>query len=82
MLLFGISMILDTLDYGDGADVEIVGLFIILLPSEYFEAFYWMMLMRSSDYEGKRQGNRVVSLGEIPYFDALSKSRRQALGEA
>ncbi|KAI3154229.1 hypothetical protein CBS147325_1321 [Penicillium roqueforti] len=32
-------------------------------------------------YNGKRQGNRVVSLGEIPYFDPLSKSRRQALAE-
>ncbi|GAD94720.1 hypothetical protein AN2198.2 [Paecilomyces variotii No. 5] len=33
----------------------------------------------TNDYEGKRQGNRVVSLGEIPYFDPASKSRRQAL---
>ncbi|KAJ6133555.1 hypothetical protein N7471_008770 [Penicillium samsonianum] len=35
----------------------------------------------TNDYGGKRQGNRVVSLGEIPYFDPLSKSRRQALAE-
>ncbi|CAI7616195.1 unnamed protein product [Penicillium glandicola] len=35
----------------------------------------------TNDYDGKRQGNRVVSLGEIPYFDPLSKSRRQALAE-
>ena len=39
------------------------------------------MLIQDSDYDGKRQGNRVVSLGEIPYFDPLSKSRRQALAE-
>ncbi|KAK3365554.1 hypothetical protein B0T24DRAFT_392898 [Lasiosphaeria ovina] len=32
------------------------------------------------DYAGKRQGNRVVSLGEKPYFDPNSKSRREALG--
>lgn len=35
-----------------------------------------------SDYAGKRQGNRVVSLGEKPYFDPNSKSRREALGLA
>ncbi|CAI7641719.1 unnamed protein product [Penicillium palitans] len=35
----------------------------------------------TNDYGGKRQGNRVVSLGEIPYFDPLSKSRREALAE-
>ncbi|KAH0847239.1 hypothetical protein AYO21_10857 [Fonsecaea monophora] len=34
----------------------------------------------TNDYEGKRQGNRVVSLGERPYFDPNSVSRRQALG--
>ncbi|ODQ54688.1 taurine catabolism dioxygenase [Saitoella complicata NRRL Y-17804] len=33
------------------------------------------------DYGGKRQGNRVVALGERPYFDPASKSRREALGE-
>ncbi|KAK7047770.1 hypothetical protein VNI00_006098 [Paramarasmius palmivorus] len=32
------------------------------------------------DYEGHRQGNRVVSIGEKPYFDPKSKSRRAALG--
>src|SRR3569833_1564347 len=32
-----------------------------------------------SDYAGKRQGNRVVSLGEKPYFDPQSVSRREAL---
>jgi len=32
------------------------------------------------DYSTKRQGNRVVSLGEKPYFDPASKSRREALG--
>ncbi|GBE89165.1 Putative alpha-ketoglutarate-dependent sulfonate [Sparassis crispa] len=31
------------------------------------------------DYEGKREGNRVVSLGERPFFDPSSKSRREAL---
>ncbi|KAF4995057.1 hypothetical protein FDECE_12912 [Fusarium decemcellulare] len=33
----------------------------------------------TNDYIGKRQGNRVVSLGEKPYFDPASKSRREAL---
>ncbi|KAJ7472035.1 hypothetical protein FB451DRAFT_1134900 [Mycena latifolia] len=33
-----------------------------------------------NDYEGLRQGNRVVSLGEKPYFDPNSQSRRKALG--
>ncbi|RAO67585.1 uncharacterized protein BHQ10_003597 [Talaromyces amestolkiae] len=33
----------------------------------------------TNDYEGKRQGNRVVSLGEIPYYDPASVSRREAL---
>ncbi|KAJ7865295.1 taurine catabolism dioxygenase [Mycena olivaceomarginata] len=32
------------------------------------------------DYQGLRQGNRVVSVGEKPYFDPNSKSRRIALG--
>ena len=33
----------------------------------------------TNDYEGQRQGNRVVSLGEKPYFDPKSLSRREAL---
>jgi len=33
----------------------------------------------TNDYEGKRQGNRVVSLGEKPFYDPVSKSRREAL---
>ncbi|KAL1850944.1 hypothetical protein Plec18170_006781 [Paecilomyces lecythidis] len=33
------------------------------------------------DYEGTRTGDRVCSLGEAPYLDVQSKSRRQALGE-
>jgi hypothetical protein len=33
----------------------------------------------TNDYEGVRQGNRVVSLGEKPYFDPASRSRREAL---
>ncbi|KAL4893714.1 hypothetical protein BDV59DRAFT_207517 [Aspergillus ambiguus] len=32
-----------------------------------------------SDYTGKRQGNRVASLGEAPYLDPASKSRAEAL---
>jgi alpha-ketoglutarate-dependent taurine dioxygenase len=36
----------------------------------------------TNDYEGKRQGNRVVSLGEKPYFDPKSVSRREALAAA
>ncbi|EME45512.1 hypothetical protein DOTSEDRAFT_43830 [Dothistroma septosporum NZE10] len=35
----------------------------------------------TNDYHGSRQGNRVVSLGEKPYFDAKSVSRREALGQ-
>ncbi|KAF9267080.1 taurine catabolism dioxygenase [Marasmius fiardii PR-910] len=31
------------------------------------------------DYDAARQGNRVVSLGEKPYFDPKSQSRRVAL---
>ncbi|KAH8673391.1 hypothetical protein BX600DRAFT_479963 [Xylariales sp. PMI_506] len=36
----------------------------------------------TNDYVGKRQGNRVVSLGEKPYYDPTSQSRREALGLA
>ncbi|EXJ80743.1 hypothetical protein A1O3_07027 [Capronia epimyces CBS 606.96] len=32
------------------------------------------------DYSGPRQGNRVVSIGERPFFDPKSVSRREALG--
>jgi alpha-ketoglutarate-dependent taurine dioxygenase len=35
----------------------------------------------TNDYEGKRQGNRVVSLGEKPYFDPNSMSRREGLAD-
>jgi len=31
------------------------------------------------DYNGKRKGNRVVSIGEKPYYDPNSVSRREAL---
>ncbi|OGM48528.1 taurine catabolism dioxygenase TauD [Aspergillus bombycis] len=34
------------------------------------------------DYTGLRQGNRVVSLGERPFYDPHSVSRREALGLA
>jgi hypothetical protein len=35
----------------------------------------------SNDYGNDlRQGNRVVSIGEKPYFDPKSRSRREALG--
>ncbi|CAG9948507.1 unnamed protein product [Clonostachys rosea f. rosea IK726] len=33
----------------------------------------------TNDYEGVRQGNRVVSIGEKPYYDPNSVSRREAL---
>lgn len=33
----------------------------------------------TNDYEGKRQGNRVVSLGEKPFYNPASRSRREAL---
>ncbi|KAI0065088.1 taurine catabolism dioxygenase [Artomyces pyxidatus] len=32
------------------------------------------------DYTQEREGNRVVSLGERPFFDPKSKSRREVLG--
>ncbi|TFK51217.1 taurine catabolism dioxygenase [Heliocybe sulcata] len=32
------------------------------------------------DYRDHRRGNRIVSLGERPFFDPNSKSRREALG--
>ncbi|KFY36046.1 hypothetical protein V494_05360 [Pseudogymnoascus sp. VKM F-4513 (FW-928)] len=35
----------------------------------------------TNDYEGVRQGNRVVSLGEKPFYDPKSVSRREALGQ-
>lgn len=31
------------------------------------------------DYDAARAGDRVCSLGEAPYFDPNSKSRREAL---
>ncbi|KAK7047780.1 hypothetical protein VNI00_006108 [Paramarasmius palmivorus] len=34
----------------------------------------------TDDYEGHREGNRVVSIGERPFLDPKSKSRRAALG--
>ncbi|KXN91352.1 Putative alpha-ketoglutarate-dependent sulfonate dioxygenase [Leucoagaricus sp. SymC.cos] len=34
----------------------------------------------TNDYTARREGNRIVSLGERPYFDPQSKSRREALG--
>lgn len=87
ILLFGISMILLE-DYTCNHTgniltfMRLVGRFIILLPSEYYSVlFYNYNANEDSDYGGKRQGNRVVSLGEIPYFDPLSKSRREALAE-
>ena len=36
----------------------------------------------TNDFEGKRQGNRVVSLGEKPFYNPASKSRREALFRA
>ncbi|KAM0745699.1 alpha-ketoglutarate-dependent taurine dioxygenase [Meredithblackwellia eburnea MCA 4105] len=35
----------------------------------------------SYDYSDPRAGDRVCSLGERPYFDPASRSRREALGE-
>ncbi|KAJ7773654.1 taurine catabolism dioxygenase [Mycena maculata] len=34
----------------------------------------------TNDYEGLRQGNRVVSIGEKPFLDPNSQSRRKVLG--
>jgi len=36
----------------------------------------------TNDYMGDRQGNRVVGVGEKPFFDENSRSRREALGIA
>ena len=33
------------------------------------------------DYDGPRAGDRVCSLGEVPYLDSNSMSRRAALAE-
>jgi len=33
------------------------------------------------DYKDDRVGDRVVSLGEVPYFDPASGSRKKALEE-
>ncbi|KAK7214621.1 hypothetical protein V2G26_002624 [Clonostachys chloroleuca] len=33
----------------------------------------------TDDFTGHRQGNRVISLGERPYYDPTSKSQREAL---
>ena len=42
-----------------------------------------MLHTATYDYEGlgDRMGQRAVSLGEKPYFDPKSKSRKQALAE-
>ena len=34
----------------------------------------------TTDYAGERLGHRVLSVGERPYLDVASKSRREALG--
>jgi len=34
----------------------------------------------TNDYDGLREGHRVVSIGEKPFLDPSSKSRRAALG--
>jgi hypothetical protein len=34
------------------------------------------------DYEGTRTGQRAVSIGEQPYLDIRSTSRREALAKA
>jgi hypothetical protein len=52
------------------------------------QVFYWYSLsyhlidiISRNDYGNDlRQGNRVVSIGEKPYFDSKSRSRREALG--
>jgi hypothetical protein len=37
-------------------------------------------ILFSNDYGNEsRQGNRVVGIGEVPYFDPKSRSRREAL---
>jgi hypothetical protein len=35
-----------------------------------------------NDYTDNREGNRVVGIGEKPYFDSKSRSRREALAQA
>jgi hypothetical protein len=36
-------------------------------------------MVNSNDYTDLRKGNRVVGLGERPYFDPKSTTRREAL---
>jgi hypothetical protein len=38
------------------------------------------MTLRHDYGNDMRQGNRIVSIGEKPYFDPKSRSRREALG--
>jgi hypothetical protein len=46
----------------------------------HFSIRGWLTFsLHRNDYEALRQGNRVVSLGEKPYFDPNSTSRRKAL---
>jgi len=40
-----------------------------------------LLTFNSQDYENLRTGDRVVSLGESPYFDPNSKSRREVLAK-
>lgn len=38
-----------------------------------------LLLLYRNDYADHRQGNRVVGIGEKPYFDPSSRSRRDDL---
>ena len=48
---------------------------LIILPRK----FIWERSNGRFDYNAVRTGNRVVGLGEKPYFDPASKSKAQAL---
>jgi hypothetical protein len=50
---------------------------VLIIPLRLFPPVTSLTLR--NDYDGPRTGDRVVSVGEHPYFDPSSKSRREAL---
>lgn len=54
--------------------IEVCSILLRITPSSQS-----VLIWNRNDYDGLRIGDRVVSVGEHPYFDPLSKSRREAL---
>lgn len=50
---------------------------VLIIPLRLFPPVTSLILR--NDYDAPRTGDRVVSVGEHPYFDPSSKSRREAL---